>query len=325
MLLEGIVLVELGCVLYTLCIQKRLFTVDEFNMRMSYFWSAINVDRRYKPPDLSCPEEGRKIAPSMKAIQCWSLLKYMPLIIGDAIPENDPNWKFMLYLSHLVDIVFAPTFTEEMIAYLREVIADHLSTMKELYGDVCTLKPKHHLMVHFPTIIEHNGPLVGMSCMRYEMKHSFFKRCAHSMYCFRNTSKTLAYRHQQFSLYAKLTGAHIREHITVSSYSVVPVVSLPFAYHFDIELTDSIFVANKLSRASVEYSREQHVVVDVHDNGLPLFGCVQCFVCDKSSDTWALVICKLSTVAFVSHYHSYVVEKSSPPVYEVMHFSAWFD
>jgi len=328
-LLEGIVPVELGCVLYSLCVQKKLFTIDEFNMRMSYFWSAINVDRRYRPPELSSPEEGHKIGPSMKAIQCWSLLKYMPLIIGDVVPESDPYWQFMLHLGHLVDLVFAPTFTAGMIAYLREVIADHLFTMKELYGDVCTLKPKHHLMVHFPTIIEHSGPLVGMSCMRYEMKHCFFKRCAHSMYCFRNIAKTLAYRHQQFSLYANLTGAHIREHVTVSSYSVVTVFSLPFgsvvARHFNIELTDSIFVANRLSRASVEYSHQQHIVVDIHDDGLPLFGCIQCFVFDKSSDTWALVICKCSTAAFVSHYHGYVVERSSPSLYEVVNFSDLID
>ena len=326
-LLEGVCLLELGIVLHTLCIRKKFFTIAEFNNKVSYFWSAVNVDRRYKPPLLSCPEEGQKIMPSMKAIQCWALLRYIPLIVGDAVPEDDPHWQFLLHLCHLVDLVFAPVFTEGMIGYLREVIADHLASLKELYGDICNLKPKHHLMIHFPTIIMHNGPLVGMSCMRYEMKHSFFKRCAHSMYCFRNVCKTLAYRHQQFSLYAKLTGAHIREHMTVSFHSAVPVFSLPFgnmiARHFDIELSDTIFVANRLCRASVEYSRWQHVVVDVHDDGLPQFGCIQCFVCEKSSDTWALVICKLSTVAFVSHYHSYLVENSSD--YSVVQFTELID
>lgn len=328
-LLEGIGLLELGCVLYTLCIRKKLFKVCELNMRISYFWSTVNVDRRYKPPELSCPEEGRKIMPSMKAIQCWALLKYIPLIIVDAVPEDDPHWLFLLHLCHLIDLLFAPVFTSGMICYLREVIGDHLASMKELYGDVCTLKPKHHLMVHFPTVIAQNGPIIGMSCLRYEMKHSFFKRCAHSMYNFRNICKTLAYRHQQYSLYAKLTGAHIRECVTVSSHSVVPVFSLPYgsviAQYFDIELTDTVFVANKLCQASVEYSRDQHIVLDVHEDGLPLFGCIQCVVCDKSSDVWALVVYRLSTVAFVSHYHSYLLENSSPAVYEVVHLSDLID
>lgn len=90
--------------------------------------------------------------PSMKAVQCWSLLRYLPLIVGDLVPSDDQHWLFLLHFCHLVDILFAPVFTVGMVEYLHELIAEHLHTMKELFGDVCKLKPKHHLMVHFPTV-----------------------------------------------------------------------------------------------------------------------------------------------------------------------------
>lgn len=55
-----------------------------------------------------------------------------------------------------------------------------------------------------------SGPLVGMSCMRYELKNSFFKRCAHIVCNFNNICHTLAYRHQQQALYAQLSNTHMR-------------------------------------------------------------------------------------------------------------------
>ena len=70
------------------------------------------------------------------------------------------------------------------------------------------------------------GPLTGMSCLCYELKNSFFKRRANSMYCFRNVCNTLGYRHQQFALYTNLSGSHIRDFVTVQTQSIVPVFTL---------------------------------------------------------------------------------------------------
>jgi len=70
-------------------------------------------------------------------------------------------------------MLFSPKFTLGMVAYLHEMIADHFSMISELYVDEVTgipLKPKHHVIIHFPTIIMQSGPLVGMSCMHYEFK-----------------------------------------------------------------------------------------------------------------------------------------------------------
>ena len=61
----------------------------------------------------------------MKAVQCWALLKYLPVILGDVVPVDNKHWLFLLHLSELVDLLFAPVVTAGMVAYLREFIADH--------------------------------------------------------------------------------------------------------------------------------------------------------------------------------------------------------
>lgn len=127
------------------------------------------MDKTHKPAEITkLQEPGHGIVPSMKAVQYWALLKYLPLAIGRWIDSDNLHWQFLLHLSHLVDLIFANQFTYEMVIYLKVVIADHLSRFAELYcSDEVRLRPKHHLLVHLPTIILQSGPLRGMSCLRY--------------------------------------------------------------------------------------------------------------------------------------------------------------
>jgi len=133
----------------------------------------------------------------MKAVQYLALLRYMPLAIGRRASHDNEHWKFLLHLSHLVDLLLAPRFTRGMVMYLKDVIEDHLSKFSSLYSSKWNVKlrPKHHLLVHLPSVILQSGPLVGMSCMKYEMKNSFIKRCAHTVSNFTNICSTLAKRH----------------------------------------------------------------------------------------------------------------------------------
>ena len=193
-ILEGIVPVELLCVLYALCHDSaKSRSLEHLSERIRIFWGVINVDRCNQPPVLNAIDKPSKLLPSMKAVQLWSLLKYLPLIWGDIVDADNKHWEFLLHLSHLVDIIYAPVFTTGMVAYLTDLIAEHLNMFKNIYssGDnAVSLKPKHHLLVHLPSVIVQSGPLVDMNTMRYELKNSFFKRCAHVMSNFRNMSHT---------------------------------------------------------------------------------------------------------------------------------------
>ena len=45
------------------------------------------------------------------------------------------------------------------------------------------------------------GPLCNLWCMRYEAKHSYFKRLTQITRNFKNIAKTLAHHHQQYMCY----------------------------------------------------------------------------------------------------------------------------
>jgi hypothetical protein len=289
----------------------------------------MNVDAWNKPSELSALVKPGRLYPSMKAVQCWALLRYLPLAIGDVVPQDDKHLLLLLHLSELVDMIFSPVFTTDMVSYLRDFIADHLDMFVTLYASVDSvkLKPKHLLLVHLRSVILASGPLVGTSCMRYELKNSFFKRCAHLMCNFSNICQTLKYRHQQHSLYCKLSNLITREVVSVARSSCDLVGHYDCAdvlcSHFGIEKTDDAYVSKGTERASVTYTVGQQIVISANDE--PGFGKIEMFVSLPSSSSWSIVVSCLKTRLFYSHYQSYIVENVHPKVYKVVGFDELFD
>lgn len=132
--LEGIVSIELGCILHGLCEDTGL-TLKRVNSAVNLLWGKMTVDKANKPAKISrLQEPGHSILPSMKAIQYWALLKYLPLAIGSDVPSDNKHWKFLLHLCFLVHLIFAPLFMHGMVLYMSEVIAEHLSLFVDLYS-----------------------------------------------------------------------------------------------------------------------------------------------------------------------------------------------
>ena len=78
----------------------------------------------------------------------WCLARLLPLMIGDCVSEDDSKWQLFLDLMNIVDYVFAPKTSTDIISYVRVLIGDHLTSFRELYPD-CNIIPKHY-MIHIP-------------------------------------------------------------------------------------------------------------------------------------------------------------------------------
>lgn len=311
--IEGIIPAELGCVLHGLCADKCV-TLEQVNREFFLLWGEITVDKTHKPAEITrLQEPGHGIVPSMKAVQYLALLKYLPLAVGKYVPPENKHWKFLLHLCHLVDLILAPRFTRDMVSYLRIVVRNHLSMFSETYcNEHIRCRPKHHLLVHLPTIVLKSGPLIGMSCMRYELKNSFFKRCAHIVSNFTNICHTLAYRHQQFALYCQLSNSHIRTAVTVGFHTVVHVATLPFCTvvmeKFHLQENDTVAVTGKLCVASVEYRTGHYLLLDVDKNtGNKIFGRIVQFVCLSDDDIWHVVVDQVTTAEYDLHFCCYSI------------------
>lgn len=115
-LFEGIVPLELALCLQ-MFIKSSYFTLDELNKRMKTFpykWS----DNTDAPQQVPLNFAARKSIGG-NAHENWSLLRFLPLLIGTQIPEGEPAWELLLVLKDIVDIVPSHVHTEETICYLQ--------------------------------------------------------------------------------------------------------------------------------------------------------------------------------------------------------------
>ena len=66
-ILEGVLPLEVGCVLYSLIDEKHLLSVDELNDFMVRFWQTITVDKKSRPSEFTkIQEPGCGLSNSMK-------------------------------------------------------------------------------------------------------------------------------------------------------------------------------------------------------------------------------------------------------------------
>lgn len=77
-------------------------------------------------------------------------MRFLPLLIGDLVPEDDDHWENFLQLLTIVDYVFAPVTTESTITYTEVLIEDFLVEFRQLYPER-RLTPKMHYLIHVPS------------------------------------------------------------------------------------------------------------------------------------------------------------------------------
>lgn len=224
---EGILPVELAYCLNIL-ILKKYFTLDSLNesiLTFPYKW-ADKSNRPHAIPRTFM--QNKSIGGN--AHENWSLLRFLPLLVGHLVPPDETAWQVILDLKDIVELVVAPVHTEQSIAFLESRVSDHRCRLKELFPGL-KLLPKHHFVEHYPQMIKFFGPLVGMWTMRFEAKHSFFKQVVRHTRCFKNVLLSLAVKHQFMMAYHLESVTTVRPSLTVSAVSTVSVDIL----HHDVQ------------------------------------------------------------------------------------------
>lgn len=198
-LLEGIVPYELKLVLLQL-ISLDCFSLKEVNDRILAHNFGY-LESKNRPSPIKLDGVGNKIG--QKAAQCWCLIRFLPVIIGDLITsvEHKKYWELLLQLLEIMSYAFCRTFSDASLQVMDRKIVSHHKLFRNLFPDKRII-PKHHFMCHYSYVIRKSGPLVSLWAMRYEGKHNYFPQLAGQLKNFRNICFSLANRHQQFSLHA---------------------------------------------------------------------------------------------------------------------------
>ena len=86
------------------------------------------------------------------ASQSWLLSRYLPLMIGGMVPEDDVYRANYTLLVKIMVYLFSPKINEDDAAILQEMIMIHHQEFVTLYPS-CSTTPKVHYLIHMPRLI----------------------------------------------------------------------------------------------------------------------------------------------------------------------------
>lgn len=307
-ILEGVGVYEAKLVLGSL-ISQKVITLDQVNYRItSYdygFCDSANKPSTIRPHELKMPDSAMK----QTAAQMWCLLRVLPLMIGDLIPEGNMHWELLLCLLTCMEYIFSPSLTQEAVIYLKYIIEEHHSLFLELFPEK-HLKPKHHFMLHYPGAIKKLGPLVHYWCMRFEAKHGFFKRLGHVTCNFRNICKTMAFRHQMLLCYNVLSDQMFQHQREVGPGFSVPLSSIEefgqISHRFQhTPVLADVYIPSWVKWQGTHYRPGMTLIVSHSPDGEPHMGTIQKIVVFES--VIKFIVKNWDTIGFERHYFSYSV------------------
>ena len=142
-----------------------------------------------------------------------------------------------MLLRDIVELVCAPQITKADVAFLNVLIEEYLEGRNTLFSNT-KMRPKHHYLRHYPSLIMHFGPLVRLWTMRFESKHSYFKRCICNSPNFKNVCLTLAEKHQLLQAY-KCAGSYFP--CDVEAKQSVPLFVDTFSDNIQVALSNFHF------------------------------------------------------------------------------------
>jgi hypothetical protein len=223
---EGIVPLEIKLILKHFVFTKHYFKLRDLSDRIVFFnYGAVEFYNR--PAPIYNLDRIKQTASKMAC-----LFYFLPLIIGDKIPDGDPHWDLYLQLHDIINIVHTVEISQSLLVELEWKIEQHHYLFKSLFPSE-NLRLKHHNLVHYPTAIRELGSLVDYSCIRFEADHVFVKTAAVTAHNTINLLYTVAKKLQinQLLLFKKQNFLNERFEIVKSE-----LVDLEFVrYKFVIE------------------------------------------------------------------------------------------
>jgi hypothetical protein len=174
-------------------ISLKKLSINELNSKLNNF-KYERIDKKNKfPKDIFKENSFDENSFSMTATHVWTLCKIFPLIKGEKL-KDDILYMHFVSLLEIFQILNGDKFNENILQELEERIFQYLSEFKSLYNRPITAKL--HFLLHYPRSIRNFGAPREFSTMRFESKHSYFKKVQQATHNHINLIKSLASRHQ---------------------------------------------------------------------------------------------------------------------------------
>jgi hypothetical protein len=188
---------------YTMFVRVQLTNLTakiELDIAQNIFlnmFASINTEHKFLN-ELSSKEITQKHLDNQafhfSSSEMLCFINFLPLMIGDKIPQDDEVWDFFTGLLKILDIVMDSSVNEADLLYLDALVREHHRFYCRFFK--ATLKPKHHFMLHYSTVMRLVGPLKNLWCMRLEAKHKEIKKYATVISSRQNLALSLAIKEQ---------------------------------------------------------------------------------------------------------------------------------
>jgi len=335
---EGVAPMEIKLVLNNFITNKEYdLNVDTLNARLHLFQYGL-PEVKNKPSanfTLASLRNLHDYKLKQTAAQTWCLMRVLPFIVSDKVPEDDKYLSLILLLSRITEIVFARKLTVTILPYLSELI-EHDVLFRKLFPNINRIN-KHHHLHHYPECIKRSGPLRWMNCFRFEAKHSILKKQGSVCCNYKNIPKTMI-NHCQISQCATWgLGTKPREKIKYTKSETVKIGhTLSKVKLSEIGLRDEDYVikVNKIEIYGIEYRVGLFVAIDggkEDDNGDPKFGYIKEILLFEKEQVY--LWCEVWFVLWIAEeLNAYCVDPSScfkliniNDLCDLKPFSLWMD
>lgn len=311
--LEGVHAYDIAEILYIFIYDKNYFTLQHLNERIHGFpyqsWEN-------KPPEIFESQLSRNVKRlKTSSSEMISLVRNFSLIIGDYVPKDDPYWELFLKLYDLNNIIMSPAHHREMPIHLKYLIEEYLRLRMKLFPN-SPLKPKHHNLIHYPSIMRDFGPLWKISSMRAESRHSEGKKASRAAICRINVCHTIAVKTQLKQSYRFMSQSTSSEVIWeyAAPHKINNVNDLPHYSEFKHCLplnTSQLSTLNWISFFKKKIEPEHNIIISYKENGIsPIFYVIRCFVMTENGDLF--ILCTIGRdYAFHNHFQCFELLETS--------------
>ena len=316
-ILEGIAPLEIKLML-SYYVKNDFVSLEEYNSRLLRF--NFGYSDNDKPVPILCstlhsPDRSLRSTAS----QMLLLVRILPFLIADTIPEGEEHWLCFLLLRKIIDIVLCPVVSENLCTSVKLLIREHHSKFVALYGAAHYI-PKMHFILHYPEQMKALGPMVRTWTIRQEAKLNFFKQ-ASRLANFKNVSFSLASRHQRWMCYELAS-----QSILYTPLECGPAKSgcgITFVKDETNDIQDHLLsIFPQLSKEctlfrptwvrinGILYQNNNAYLITSYDGLDPVFGYLNDLMV-IGGDKVIFMVLMCCVLYFDSHYHSYVVSVGS--------------
>lgn len=297
-LYEGIFRYDMALIIKTL-INQKCFTLNELNNRIRFF-TYENSEKNIAPGISETHLQNGCIILSASEMLC--LMRNFRFLVGAFVSETNETWRLYLLILEITEILTSTLITNRHLDYLNNLIEVHHSLYQKLSQG--NLKPKFHFVTHYKRLFLKLGPLVYLSCMRFESKHQELKNFMQNVKCRKNVPYTIAFRNQINQLYRFMSRQGFYDAIDYG----------PINCNFSVN-TDKLSSAEFFSTSWYEingrkYEEKSVLLLDFNDD-YPIF----CEISDifvHKDDVKNVFFCSFiwHSEYFDSHFRAYKVTKT---------------